>query len=133
MQADHSGVTGWQPIQTISDAPAYWYSPVLAGTYASGDWTFTLWTNSPSGASNITAEFYKVNADGSNGELIDSQTQDVLASGTGNHPTQYTFSASELALDGHRLMIKIVKESGADAVMSYNTNDFPTRLEAPQA
>ena len=133
MQADHSGITGWQPIKTITDSPSYWYTPALDGTYTGGDWTFTLWTNSPDSASEITIELYKVDADGSGAEQIGSQTNDVMASGTGNHPTLYTFNAPALELDNNRIMVKISKSSGADAVISYNTNDFPTRLEAPQA
>ena len=131
MQTANSGVTGWQPIKIINTTSSYWYAPAETKTYAAGTWTFTLWTNSP-GASSIKVDLYKVNADGSGAVLLGSQTKDISTTGTGNHPTAYTFTTtSGTALSNQRLMVKITKTSGADATMAYNTNDFPTRLVTP--
>lgn len=130
MQDSNSGVTGWQPIKTIGTTPSYWYTPELNGTYSSGQYDFTLWTNNP-GASNVTVELYVADADGSNQTLLGSQTHDISTSGGGNHPTLYSYNLSEVSLSNQRVMVKIFKQDGADATMAYNTNDFPTRLVTP--
>ena len=90
LQTTSSGTTGWQPIKTITTTSSYWYSPTVTGTSASGTWTFYLWSNSPGSSSNVRVDVYRVNSDGSSAALIGSQTMDVNASGTGNHPTTYT-------------------------------------------
>lgn len=132
LQTTNSGLTGWQPIREITSAPAYWYSPELNGTYAAGNWDFTLWSSAPAGASNVTVELYKTDLNGGNATLIGSQTKDVSLTGTGNHPSQYTFSnVGKTTFSGQRLMVKITKASGASVTMAYNTNDFPTRLVTP--
>lgn len=130
LQAEHSGMTGWQPIKTITQEANCWYTPNLLGDYNAGTWNMTLWT-APAAASNVTVEMYKTNYDGSNAELLSSQTVDVAASGTGNHPTSFILNCPQISLNNERIMIKIYKFSGEDIVMCYNTNDFPSRLEAP--
>lgn len=131
MQTGKSGVTGWQPTKTINETSLYWYSPVLNGTYPAGNWSFILWTNNPGSTSNVRVRFYRVNADGSGATLLGDQTINVTATGTGNHPTTFNFNVGTLQLNNQRLMIRIVKSSGVNATMAYNTNDFPTRLLAP--
>ena len=132
LQTANSSTTGWQPIREITTTPAYWYSPELTGTYASGNWNFTLWTSAPSASSNVRVDLYKVDSGGGNAVLLGSQTNDVSTTGTGNHPSLYTFSnISAVTLSGQRLMVKITKNSGAVVTMCYNTNDFPTRLVTP--
>jgi len=131
LQTEDSGVTGWQPIKTITGTPSYWYTPELSGTYSGGTWTFTLWTNSPGTSSNVRVELYKVNGDGSGATLLGSKVMDVNASGTGNHETVYTYDVGDVSLTNQRIMVKIAKDSGVDPIMSFNTNDFPTRLVTP--
>lgn len=132
MQTTNSGVTGWQPIKTVNTTAGYWYSPSETKTYAAGTYTFTLWTNSPGASSNIKVDLYKVNANGSGEVLIGSQTKDISTTGSGNHPSTYTFATTSTAeLSNQRLMVKITRTSGVDATIAYNTNDFPTRLVTP--
>jgi beta-glucanase (GH16 family) len=131
MQTTKSTVTGWQPTKKISTTPNYWTSDAINGTYSGGNWNFTLWTNSPSKASNVTVDIYKVDADGSNQTLLGSQTVNVTATGTGNHASNFTYSLDPVTLDNQKLMIKVYKASGEDATMCYNTNDFATKLVTP--
>jgi len=131
LQTTTSGVSGWQPLATLSTTPKYNYSPTLTGSYNAGTWSFILWSNGP-GSSFITAELYKTNSDGSGATLLGSQSIDAGNSGPANHPTTYTFSGlSTVSLSNQRLMVKLTKTSGADLTMAYNTNDFPTRLITP--
>jgi len=132
MQTSNSSVTGWQPIKTINTTSSYWYAPAETKTYAPGNWTFTLWTDSPGSSSSIKVDLYKVNSNGSGTVLISSQTKDINTTGSGNHTSTYTFTTTaETALSNQRLMVKITKTAGANATMAYNTNDFPTRLVTP--
>lgn len=131
LQADHSDMTGWQPVKTITSEPNQWYTINLSGEYAAGTWDFTLWTAPANGETNVTVALYKTNYDGSESILLDAQTLDVSATGTGNHPSLYSLECPAVVLDNERIMVQIIKESGEDIVMCYNTNDFPTRLETP--
>jgi len=132
MQTSKSGVTGWQPIKTINTTASYWYAPSETKTYAAGTSTLTLWTNNPGSSSNIKVDLYKVNENGTGAVLIGSQTKDISTTGTGNHPTNYTFTTTTATvLSNQRLMVKLTKTSGVDATIAYNTNDFSTRLVTP--
>ncbi len=132
LQTAFSGSTGWQPLKTITTTASYWYSTTINGTYKAGNWSFILWTNNPGTAVNVTVEIYKVNADGSGAALLGSQTVNAGTFGGGNHPTTFTFSnLPAVSLNNQRLLIRIVKASGVDLTMAYNTNDFPTRLITP--
>jgi len=126
-----TATTGWQPLKTITSTPGYWYSSLINGTYSAGTWEFKLFTNSPSSNSNVKVEAYRVNQDGTGATLIGSQTKDVFTSGSGNHTTTYSFNSNAITFNNQRLLIKISKESGADAVMCYNTNDFATSIKTP--
>ncbi len=131
LQTTKSGLTGWQPIKTISTTGYYWYGAVQTGTYNAGNWQFILWSNNP-GSSSIKVELYKVNSNGSGASLIASQTLDAGNSSSGNHSTTYNFSGvGAVSLSNQRLMIKLTKTAGADLTIAYNTNDFPTRLTTP--
>jgi beta-glucanase (GH16 family) len=131
LQTNRSGTTGWQPIQLITTNAAYWYSPAVTGTTAAGTWDFYLWSNSPGSPSYIRVDLYQVNASGSGARLIGSQTQNINATGTGNHPSLYPFSASAITFGNQRLLVKITSVSGVNATIAYNSNDFPTRLLTP--
>lgn len=131
LQTEHGGVTGCQPIKIITSYPSYWYTPELSGTYSGGTWTFILWTNSPEASSNVRVELYKVNGDESGATLLGSQVMDANASGTGYHETVYTYDVGDVSLTNQRIMVEIAKDSGEDTIMSFNINDFPTRLVTP--
>jgi hypothetical protein len=132
MQTTKSGTTGWQPTRAITTTAAYWYASAQSGTYNAGNWSFIIWTNNPGSAVNVTVELYKVNSDGSGATLLGSQTLNAGTSGGGNHATTYNYNGiSAVSLSNQRLMVKIVKASGVDLTMCYNTNDFPTRLVTP--
>lgn len=131
MQTTKSGISGWQPVKTINQAPSLWMTPLVNGTYPSGKWNFTLWTNNPGSNSNITVDILKVNPDGTGAALLGTQTMNVSATGTGNHPTVYSYNLNAASLNNQRLMVKVYKSSGVDATTCYNTNDFPTRLVTP--
>lgn len=132
MQTANSSVTGWQPTKTITTTANYWYAPAETKTYSEGTWTFTLWSNSPGGTSNVKVDLYKVSSSGDSATLIGSQTKDLSTTGSGNHPTTYAFSGiASQSLNDQRLLIVITKTSGTDATMCYNTNDFATRLVTP--
>ena len=131
LQATSSGTTGWQPTLLVTANSAYWYSPAVTGTTAAGTWDFYLWSNSPGSPSYIRVDLYQVNASGGGAVLIGSQTQNINATGTGNHPSLYPFTASALTFNNQRLLVKITNASGANATIAYNGNDFPTRLLTP--
>ncbi|AGF56052.1 beta-glucanase (GH16 family) [Clostridium saccharoperbutylacetonicum] len=130
MQTVKSGISGWQPIKTISTGNNLWTTPTINGTYNAGKWNFTLWTNNP-GISNVAVDLYKVNSNGTGEVLLGTQTIDISKTGGGNHPTVYSYNLDQVAFNNQRLMLKIHKTSGGDAVMCYNANDFPTRLVTP--
>jgi beta-glucanase (GH16 family) len=131
IQTGKSSVSGWQPIKAISTTQNVWTTPVTNGTYRNGNWNFTLWTNNPGGTSNVKVDLIKVNADGSGGVFLGSKIMNVSATGGGNHPTTYSYNLNSVSFNNQRLMVKVTKTSGVDAVMCYNTNDFPTRLVTP--
>ncbi len=132
LQTTQSGISGWQPIKAITGTASYWYSPTINGTYKAGNWSFVLWTNNPGSAVNVTVELYRVNSNGSGATLLGSQTLNAGTSAGGNHATTYTFSnLGAVSLSNQRLMVKVVKSSGVDLTVVYNTNDFPTRLITP--
>ncbi|OOM75262.1 hypothetical protein CLPUN_33920 [Clostridium puniceum] len=80
---------------------------MVNGTYPSGKWNFTLWTNNPGSSSNITVDILKVNADGTGAVLLGTQTMNVSATGTGNHPTVYSYNLNAASLNNQRLMVKV--------------------------
>lgn len=131
LQTATSGVTGWQPIKSITATSSYWYSPAVTGSVSAGTWNFYLWSNSPGSASNVRVEVYRVATDGSGATLLGSQTKDVNASGTGNHQTVYSFNTATMPFSNQRLLVKLTLASGASATIAYNSNDFPTRLVTP--
>ena len=90
-----------------------------------------MWSNSPGSPSYIRVDLYQVNASGSGATLIGSQTQNINATGTGNHASLYPFKTSALAFNNQRLLVKITNASGVNATIAYNGNDFPTRLLTP--
>lgn len=131
MQTTKNVISGWQPTKTINITPNFWTTPLVNGTYPSGKWNFTLWTNNQGSSSNITVDILKVNADGTRVVLLGTQTMNVSATGTGNHPTVYSYNLNAASLNNQRLMVKVYKSSGVDTTTCYNTNDFPTRLVTP--
>lgn len=131
MQVTKNLITGWQPIKEINGTPGVWTTPTIDGIYKKGTWKFVLWTNSPISASYVKAQLFKVNGDGSNSVLLGEQVINVTSTGGGNHPTYYSFSLDTVTLKNQRLMVKISRSSGVNAIMAYNTNDFPTRLITP--
>ncbi len=132
LQDTNSSTTGWQPTRSITTTAAYWYSPVINGTYNAGTYTFVLWTNNPGSSSQVRVDIYKVNSNGGGATLIASQTKEAGTSAGGNHATTYTLSGiGAVGFSNQRLMVKLTKASGVDCTMGYNTNDFPTRIETP--
>lgn len=131
LQANNATLTGWQPIKTITSAANRWYTPALSGDYAAGEWNFTLWTAPAAAGTEVSVALYKTNAAGNAPVLLGSQTLDVSTTGTGNHPSQFSFNCPTVSLANERLMVQIECTSGQDVVMCYNTNDFPTRLVTP--
>ena len=133
LQTAKTSVTGWQPTKAITTTAGYWYSPSLNGSYNAGNWSFVLWTNSPASSSTVQVSLYKVNPDGGGAVQIGaSQSLDVKTTGTGNHPSTFTFSGvPSVSLSNQLLMVKIEKTAGVDCTMAYNSNDFPSRLLTP--
>lgn len=131
MQTGKSNVFGWQPVKAITSNQSVWTAPTTSGTYKAGNWDFTLWTNNPGSASNVKVDLVKVNADGSGETVLGSKTINVASTGGGNHTSVFSYNLGTITLNNQRLMVKVSKASGVDAVMAYNTNDFPTRLVTP--
>jgi len=125
--------SGFTPTLTIGAASAYWYSQPISGVFAAGDWQFLLWTGSPGCPSEVTVEIGSTGVDGSGFSLLASQTQDINASGLGNHISTFDFGTlAAQALLGRLLRVRIVLASGCSAVMVYNAGvDFDTRLVTP--
>ncbi len=133
MQTNNSGVSGWQPIRSITTTASYWYSSVQTTTIAAGTWSFVVWSDNP-GSSMVKIDIHKVNSSGGSATLIASQTAEVGNSATGNHATTYTFSGiGAQSLNNQRLRVTLTKTAGANLTIVYNTNDFATRLITPAA
>ena len=128
---------GWTPTKTVSETPLYWYSDALTGSYAAGNWSFILWTNSPGApvtSSVVEVSLYRVNADGSGAEPVGSpQTRDIKTTGGGNHSSTFNFNAiPATSFNNQRLLLKIVRAGGdGNCTMAHRTSDFPTRLTTP--
>jgi len=133
LQGAKGTTTGWNPTKTITTTPAFWYSPELTGNYDAGNWSLTLWSNSPTSASTVEVSLYKVNADGSEEVQIgSSQTCNVNATGAGNHTSTFNFTGLPVVnFSNQRLLVKIVKIDGVDCTIAYNSNDFPSILKTP--
>ncbi len=120
---------GFTPTSVLSSTPLYWYSGLISGLYNSGAYTFTLWTNSPGSASNVTVQLGYSNQDGTGSVVLGTATADVNASGAGNHTTGFNFNVPVLNFTNKVFWISITQTSGTAATIVYNDGtDFDSFL-----
>jgi len=127
LSAAASSATGWNPTTTLNTTAKYWYSPAQTQSYAAGTWNVVLWTNGP-GSSTHRVELLKADTNGGSATVLGSATLDISTTGGGNHASTFAIALGAQSFANQRIALRVTKTAGADAIVAFNGNDFPSRV-----